>query len=164
MFVGEAPGRREDIAGEPFVGVAGRFLDTLLDSVGLARDRVYITNVVKSRPFVGPPPGRNRAPVAGEVAACGSWLDEQITIIQPEIIVAMGRVALEYFLPGERISRVHGRPRQHEGRTVLPLFHPAAASHRQALRDTLRADFQVLGTLLRAGRKEGRPRPKKVTG
>lgn len=155
MLVGEAPGRQEDLKGEPFVGSAGRFLDGLLESVGLARDQVYITNVVKSRPFIGPPPGRNRAPVAGEIGACRPWLDEQIKIIRPEIIVAMGRIALEYFLPKKKISQAHGQPLQQAGRTVLPLYHPAVAYHRQALRDTLREDFQVLRRLLRSDRKEG---------
>ena len=164
MLVGEAPGRQEDLKGEPFVGQAGRFLDGLLESVGLARDQVYITNVVKSRPYIGPSPGRNRAPTASEIGACRPWLDEQIRIVQPQIIVAMGRVALEYFLPKTKISQVHGRPLQHDGRTVLPLFHPAVAYHRQALRETLREDFQVLGILLRARRKEGSRRSQKSIG
>ena len=164
MLVGEAPGRQEDLKGAPFVGRAGQFLDDLLESIGLARHQVYITNVVKSRPCIGPPPGRNRAPTAREIGACRPWLDEQIRIVQPQIIVAMGRVALEYFLPKTKISQVHGRPLQHDARTVLPLFHPAVAYHQQALRETLREDFQVLGTLLRARRKEGSRRSQKLIG
>src|SRR3990170_6126967 len=164
MLVEEAPGRQEDVRGEPFVGSAGRFLDDLLESIGLARDQVYITNVVKSRPYIGPPPGRNRAPTASEIGACRPWLDEQIRIIQPQVIVPMGRVALEYFLPNTKISHVHGRPVPHDGRTVLPLFHPAVAYHRTALRETLREDFQVLGTLLRVPRKEGSPQSQKSVG
>ncbi len=161
MFVGEAPGRQEDLTGEPFVGSAGRFLDGLLRSVGLTRDRVYITNVVKSRPFIGPPPGRNRAPAAGEIEACRPWLDEQLKIIQPEIVVPMGRVALAYFLPKRKISDVHGQPLPHDGRIILPLYHPAVAYHRQQMRDTLKEDFAVLGPLLR---KEGLRRSQKLRG
>ena len=149
MLVGEAPGREEDLKGEPFVGTAGRFLDTLLASVGLTRGEVYITNVVKSRPFVGPPPGRNRPPLTNEIQACRAWLDEQLRIIRPQVVVAMGRIALEYVLPGRKISEVHGTPQRQDGRTILPLFHPAAALHRQALRDVLKQDFLVLGRLLR---------------
>ena len=164
MLVGEAPGRQEDLKGAPFVGRAGQFLDDLLESIGLARHQVYITNVVKSRPCIGPPPGRNRAPTAREIGACRPWLDEQIRIVQPQIIVAMGRIALEYFLPKKKISQAHGQPLPHAGRTVLPLFHPAVAYHQQALRETLREDFQVLGTLLRARRKEGHERSQKLAG
>jgi DNA polymerase len=154
MLVGEAPGRQEDEQGQPFVGRAGQFLDELLDSIGLPRAHVYITNVVKSRPFVGPPPGRNRPPAPAEVAACRSWLDEQIKVIQPEIIVAMGRVALEHFAPDLRISQVHGKPLPYDGRTVLPVFHPSVATRWPGLRGMLRDDFTVLGRLLAAGRKE----------
>ena len=171
MFVGEAPGRQEDLSGEPFVGTAGRFLDELLQSVGLARRDVYITNVVKSRPYVGPAPGRNRPPTVEEIAACRSWLDEQIRIIQPEILVPMGRVALDHILPGRKISQVHGRPLRRGGRTVVPLFHPAAAVRRRALAKTLREDIQVLRSLLDAQHerparvREERPlQPQKFNG
>ena len=150
MLVGEAPGRQEDVQGQPFVGTAGRLLDTLLSSVGLSRGEVYITNVVKSRPFIGPPPGHNRAPTAGEIVACRAWLDDQLRIIQPEIVAVMGRVALEYFFPNRKISAVHGRALAHDGRIILPLFHPAAAFHRRELRETLKQDFLKLGQLVRA--------------
>jgi len=155
MLVGEAPGRQEDERGQPFVGRAGGFLEELLASIGLPREQVYITNVVKSRPFVGPPPGRNRAPAPAEIAACRRWLDEQIRIIRPEIIVAMGRVALEYFAPGLKISRAHGRPFRHDGRIVLPVFHPSVAGRWPGRRGMLRDDFRLLGRLLRGPRKEG---------
>ena len=164
MFVGEAPGRQEVLKGGPFVGSAGGFLDGLLLSVGLTRKQVYITNVVKSRPYIGPPPGRNRAPSSGEIEACRPWLDEQLEIIKPEIVVALGGVALTYFLPKTKISQVHGRPLPHDGRTILPLYHPAVAYHRQALRETLRQDFQVLRTLLESSRKEGVGRSQKIIG
>jgi len=156
MLVGEAPGRQEDLKGEPFVGTAGSSLDTLLASIDLTRGEVYITNVVKSRPFVGPPPGRNRPPSTNEIQACRGWLDEQVRIIRPQVVVAMGRIALEYVLPGRRISEVHGTPQRQDARTILPLFHPAAALHRQALRDVLKQDFLVLGRLLR---RQERPQP-----
>lgn len=164
MLVGEAPGRQEDAQGQPFVGRAGRFLDELLGSIGLSREQVYITNVVKSRPFVGPSPGRNRPPAPVEVAACRNWLDEQIRIIQPEIIVAMGRVALDYFSPRLKISQVRGRPQRYDGRTVLPVFHPSVANRWPGLRAVLRDDFKVLARLLRAGRKEGSRASQKGSG
>jgi len=157
MLVGEAPGREEDLKGEPFVGAAGRLLDTLLESIGLSRGEVFITNVVKSRPFVGPPPGRNRAPLGPEIAACRFWLDQQLRIIRPQIVVPMGRVALEYFLPGASISSVHGRPQQGVECTILPLYHPAAALRGRRLRAVIERDFQVLRTLLR---KKATPRGK----
>jgi uracil-DNA glycosylase len=164
MLVGEAPGRQEDEQGQPFVGRAGRVLDELLASIALPREQVYITNVVKSRPFVGPLPGRNRPPAPAEIAACRRWLDEQIKIVRPEIIVAMGRVALEYFAPGLKISHVHGRPLRRSGRTVLPVYHPSVANRWQGLRAMLRDDFKVLGRLLRAPRKERSDASQKGSG
>lgn len=152
MFVGEAPGRWEDERGEPFVGTAGKFFDTLLASIGLGRGEVYITNAVKCRPFVGPPPGRNRAPRPAEIAACRGWLEEELAVVAPEIVVPMGRVAVECFLPGRKISEVHGKPQTLGGRTVLPLFHPALSRYGQGARETLKRDFLVLGRLLRPTR------------
>lgn len=149
MLVGEAPGRQEDLQGQPFVGQAGRFLDVLLASIGLARGEVYITNVVKSRPFIGPPPGRNRSPLANEIQACRKWLDEELRIIQPEIVAAMGRIAVEYFLPGKKIAEVHGSPQQQGARTILPLYHPALARYGEGPREMLIADFLKLGELIR---------------
>jgi DNA polymerase len=157
LFVGEAPGRQEDVRGEPFVGAAGRTFDALLASVGLRRDQVYITNVVKCRPFIGPPPGRNRAPLPDEIRACRPWLEEELRLVRPEIVVTLGRVALEAFCPGTRISEVHGRPLRRDGLTILPLFHPALARYGPPLREMLEQDFKVLGRLLRrrAAAKEG---------
>ncbi|MGH2399373.1 MAG: uracil-DNA glycosylase [bacterium] len=148
MMVGEAPGRQEDLKGEPFVGTAGRFFDSLLASVGLTREDVYITNAVKSRPYIGPPPGHNRTPSPGEISACRPWLDEQLRIIEPEIVVAMGRIALEYFLPGRKISEIHGKPQRQNGRIILPVFHPALARYGPELQATLRADFLKLRELM----------------
>lgn len=152
MFVGEAPGRWEDERGEPFVGTAGKFFDTLLTSIGLRRADVYITNVVKCRPFVGPAPGRNRAPRPAEIEACRPWLLAELAIVRPEIVVPMGRVALDHFLPGRKISEVHGTPQRMGGRTILPLFHPALARYGPLPRRTLLRDFRILGALLRAKR------------
>ncbi|MDR7505655.1 MAG: uracil-DNA glycosylase [Armatimonadota bacterium] len=144
MLVGEAPGRQEDLRGEPFVGAAGRLLDALLRSVGLTRREVFITNVVKSRPFDGPPPGRNRAPRATEIAACRPWLEEQLRLIDPAVVVPLGRIAVEHFLPGVTISTVHGRPQEVGGRIILPLYHPAAALRGRRMRQVIERDFRVL--------------------
>lgn len=156
VLIGEAPGRREDLQGEPFVGLAGRVLDALLHRAGLRRGDVYITNVVKSRPFIGPPPGRNRAPSPEEIAACRSWLDDQLRLIRPRIIVAMGRVSLDCVVPGAKISAVHGRPVRRGDRVVLPLYHPAVAVRRRDLRQVLERDILTLRVLLR----EARPQPR----
>lgn len=149
MFVGEAPGRQEDVRGEPFVGAAGRFLDDLLESAGLSRERVFITNVVKSRPVTDSLPGRNRAPRPEEIAACTPWLEEQLRIIRPRLVVTLGRVALGYFLPGRKISQVHGRPVTLGGVTILPLYHPAMALYRRDWTALLRRDFRTIPRLLK---------------
>src|SRR5215218_5355652 len=106
MFIGEAPGAREDERGLPFVGAAGKFLDDLLAGIGLSRDKVYICNVVKCRP-----PG-NRDPEADEIAACKPYLDRQIEIVNPRVIVTLGRFSMARFCPGEKISRIHGMARR----------------------------------------------------
>ena len=148
MLVGEAPGRREDLTGQPFVGAAGKFLDELLASVGLSRSDVYITNVVKSRPVSGPPPGRNRAPTPAEIAACVPWLQEQLGILRPKVIVTLGRIALDYFLPGRRIADVHGRSIPQGPVTILPLYHPAMVLYRRDWVRMLRKDFRNLRRFL----------------
>ena len=165
MFVGEAPGRHEDLRGEPFVGLAGRFFDRLLASIGLERDEVYITNVVKCRPFMGTSPGRNRPPRPDEIKTCRPWLDEELQIVRPEIIVPMGGVAVNAFLPGRKITDVHGVPHRQDGRIILPVFHPAIGRWGEAGRRKLDADFRALGALLRSrsrrgGRRAGRTKGK----
>lgn len=166
MFVGEAPGRQEDLKGEPFVGLAGRFFDSLLASVGLERDEVYITNVVKCRPFTGTSPGRNRPPRPDEIRTCRPWLDEELQIVRPEIIVPMGGVAVNAFLPGRKITEVHGVPHHQDGRIILPVFHPAMGRWGREGRRKLDEDFRALGALLQsraryrgpqAGRRKGNP-------
>lgn len=143
LFIGEAPGEKEDERGIPFVGSAGKFLDELLASISLKRDDVYITNVVKYRP------PENRDPLPDEVAACREWLVEEIRTINPKLIVTLGRHAMAHFLPGKKISAVHGQvfPENITGlrtKKVLPLYHPAAALYNGGLRVTLFQDFKKI--------------------
>jgi uracil-DNA glycosylase family 4 len=138
MLVGEAPGASEDELGRPFVGRAGRLLDELLAAAGLVREDVYITNVVKARP-----PG-NRDPKAGEVLHCMPWLEAELALVQPRVVVPLGRHALSHFTRGIRISDVHGRELTERGRTLFPLYHPAAGLRSTALRATLFEDARAL--------------------
>jgi uracil-DNA glycosylase len=138
MIVGEAPGASADKQGRPFVGRAGRFLDQLLAEAGLEREQVYITNVVKARP------PNNRDPRADEVAHHMPWLETQLALIQPSLVVPLGRHALAHFSDGAKISEVHGTEITERGRTLFPLYHPAAALHNQSLRETLVADAKAL--------------------
>ena len=144
LFVGEGPGFQEDQKGRPFVGPAGKLLDQLIAAAGLTREEVYITNVVKCRP-----PG-NRDPLPEEVEACRSWLDQQIEMVSPKIIVTLGRHSLARFLPGETsIARVHGMPRRAGNFLIMPMYHPAAALYQQSLRKVLEEDFRKLPSLVR---------------
>jgi uracil-DNA glycosylase len=136
MFVGEAPGATEDELGRPFVGRAGRLLDELLAEAGLERSDVWITNVVKARP------PKNRDPLAPEVAHWMPFLERELEIIQPRIIVPLGRHALKHFAPTAKIAEVHGELL--DGR-LFPLYHPAAAMYNQTLRATLFSDARALG-------------------
>lgn len=139
MAVGEAPGEKEDREGKPFVGAAGRLLTQLLEEIGLSREDIFITNVLKSRP-----PG-NRDPLPEEVAACAPYLDAQIEIIQPQVILLLGRHALQRLVPGAPgISRAHGSVIRRGGRTYMPCYHPAAALYNGSLLSVLRQDFQKL--------------------
>ncbi len=148
LFVGEAPGKSEDAEGRPFVGMAGRYLDRLLASIGWSRDDVYITNIVKCRP-----PG-NRDPRPEEVASCRPYLERQIDIIQPRLIVTLGRHALGWFLPGERISSVHGELLDAGGLALLPLYHPSAALRFRERRTAFEEAFRrIPETLNRVGTK-----------
>ncbi len=142
MIVGEAPGASEDEEGRPFVGRAGKLLDELLAEAGLEREQVFITNVVKARP-----PG-NRDPRKDEVAHHMPWLEAQLALIQPRLVVSLGRHALAHFSDGAKISDVHGTEITERGRTLFPLYHPAAALHNQSLRGTLVADARALRTAL----------------
>lgn len=142
MFIGEGPGYHEDRQGRPFVGPAGKILDELIGSIGLSRNEVYIANIVKCRP-----PG-NRDPVPIEVESCKQWLDPQIELVNPKVIVTLGRYSLSKFIPKETITRVHGTPRKIDGRIVLPVHHPAAALYQRSLLETIREDFKKLPPLL----------------
>ncbi len=146
VFVGEAPGKNEDLRGLPFVGAAGKFLDELLASVSLDRADVYITNIVKYRP-----PG-NRDPLPVEKQAFWPYLIRQLEIINPKIVVTLGRHSMEYFLPGRTITEVHAQPKRvvvgKSKIVILPLYHPAAALYNGSLRSTLMEDFQVIPVVL----------------
>jgi uracil-DNA glycosylase family 4 len=139
LMVGEAPGFYEDQQGRPFVGPSGKFLDELLGLANWSRKDVFITNVVKHRP-----PG-NRDPEQDELEACDGYLRSQIAIINPKVIVTLGRFSLAKFVPGVRAMRdVHGRAIPYEGRIVVAMYHPAAALHQQSLRSVLEQDFRML--------------------
>ena len=142
MFIGEGPGFYEDQQGRPFVGASGKFLDQLLASIGLDRRTVFITNVVKCRP------PDNRDPQPDEIAACGKYLGEQISVIQPKVIVTLGRHSMQRYFPGEAIGKVHGQPRRKDETIVVPMYHPAAALHQGSLRNVIEADFRKLPDLL----------------
>jgi len=142
MLIGEAPGWNEDQQGRPFVGAAGKFLEELLANAGLTRDEVFITNVVKSRP-----PG-NRDPLPDEIAACAPFLERQIEVIDPDVVVTLGRFSMARWFPGERISRIHGQPKRVGQRLIVPMYHPAAALHQQALKATILEDFGRLPRIL----------------
>ena len=143
MFIGEAPGRNEDLKGEPFVGAAGKFLDELLGEAGLRRDEVYIANVLKCRP-----PG-NRDPLPEEIETCTPFLREQIRLISPQILVTLGNFATKFVLKTDTgITRLHGSPQRAGRFVVFPSFHPAAALYDRTKQDALREDFRKLGLLL----------------
>jgi uracil-DNA glycosylase len=150
MFVGEGPGKKEDEQGIPFVGQAGKFLEEMLATINMTRDDVFITNVVKCRP------PENRDPLPDEVETCsGSYLYNQIKAIKPKIIITLGRHAMEFFVPGRKISEVHGQPKRMineetgEKQVYLPLYHPAAALYHGGLRDTLIKDFKKIPKILK---------------
>jgi len=144
VFIGEAPGKNEDIQGLPFIGAAGKFLDEMLASIDLARDDVYITNIVKYRP-----PG-NRDPLPDEKAAFLPFLRSQLEVIAPKLVVALGRHSMDSLLPGLQISQVHGQPKRYKGQVYLPLFHPAAALYNGGMRQTLIDDFARIPRVLAA--------------
>jgi len=142
VFVGEAPGKNEDEQGKPFVGAAGRFLNEMLEMIGLKRGDVYITNIVKYRP------PDNRDPYPDEKLAFMPYLESQLEAIQPKLTVTLGRHSLNCFLPDLSISAVHGQPKRFKGRVYLPLFHPAAALYNGAMRQTLIDDFALIPAII----------------
>ena len=153
MFIGEAPGKKEDETGHPFVGAAGKFLNEMLATIKLKREDVYIANVVKCRP------PQNRDPLPEEVAACWPWLLEQIKIIQPKLIITLGRHSMERFLPNAKISEVHGTAIKIEimstgQQNIFTLYHPAAALYNGSLRETLKKDFKKIPKIINKIKKE----------
>ena len=149
MFIGEGPGASEDKQGRPFVGASGKFLDQLLEQAGVTRTDIFITNVVKCRP-----PG-NRDPLPDEVDICTSnYLQHQIEIVNPSIIVTLGRHSMGLFFKGAKITQIHGQMRKVDDRFVIAMFHPAAALHQLSLKETIMADFAKLPELLKEARAE----------
>jgi uracil-DNA glycosylase family 4 len=146
LFVGEAPGWHEDQQGRPFVGPAGQFLDQLLASIGLRREEVYIANVIKCRP------PQNRDPLPAEIQSCGKWLERQIEIIGPEMIITLGRYSLARYFPNESIGKIHGKPRKLGGVIYYPMYHPAAALHQGSLRRTIEQDMLKIPQILAQGK------------
>ena len=158
VFIGEGPGFHEDQQALPFVGPAGKFLDELLASIKLNRRDVYICNVIKCRP------PNNRDPLPGEIEACGPWLDQQLDVIKPRVIVTLGRFSMSRYFPGQSIGRIHGQPKQIGDVTVVPMYHPAAALHQASLRRTIQDDFQKLPAILEeALRAQAQPREPEPT-
>src|SRR3989344_1040182 len=143
VFIGEAPGKSEDEQGKPFVGAAGRFLNEMLEMIGLKRSDVYITNIVKYRP------PNNRDPLPEEKAAFMPFLEAQLEVIKPKLVITLGRHSLNCFLPGLSISQVHGMPKRFKGRVYLPLFHPAAALYNGGMKQTLIDDFARIPLILK---------------
>ena len=138
MFIGEGPGFHEDRQGVPFVGQAGNLLNHMLSVIGLSREDVYITNMVKCRP------PNNRDPLPGELEACAPYLDEQLELIDPKVIVTLGRFSFTRFFQGQSIGRSRGKPRKWREYMVFPMYHPAAALHNPGLRPVLEDDFAAL--------------------
>jgi len=146
VFIGEAPGKQEDERGIPFIGAAGKFLNVMLEEAGMERSDVYITNIVKYRP------PNNRDPSPSEKEAFWPYLLKQLEIIQPKVVITLGRHSMGYFLPNAVIGEVHGQPHQvqfgNQVLTVIPLYHPAAALYNGSLRQTLIDDFLTVPKLI----------------
>ena len=143
VFIGEAPGKNEDEQGKPFVGAAGKFLNEMLEMIGMKREDIYITNIVKYRP------PNNRDPFPAEKQEWLPYLQEQLGIIQPKLIVTLGRHSMDVLLPGLKISQVHGRAKRYKDHVYLPLFHPAAALYNGGMRQTLIDDFALIPLILK---------------
>ncbi len=147
VFIGEAPGKNEDEQGLPFVGAAGKFLNEMLAQAGMQRSDVYITNIVKYRP------PNNRDPLPDEKKAFWPYLLKQLQIIQPKVVITLGRHSMEYFLPDMKISNIHGQPKRiqfgEHKLVIVPLFHPAAALYNPAMRQTLIDDFLLVPGIIK---------------
>ncbi len=154
MFIGEGPGWNEDQQGRPFVGAAGKFLDQLFASIGMKREDVYITNVVKHRP------PNNREPLPSEIAACSIWLDQQLEFIHPRMIVTLGRHSMARFFPNKSISKIHGTSEKRDGIIYFAMYHPAAALHQQNLRYQIEQDMLKIPPLLAELKDPPQPKEK----
>ena len=142
MFIGEAPGKNEDLQGLPFVGAAGSFLDELLEAINLNRKQVFVTNIIKCRP------PQNRDPLPAEIDHCNPWLEDQIAQLRPRLIVTLGRYSMARFFPGRSIGKVHGTAQKNDGIIYFAMYHPAAALHQQNLRQTIIEDMRRIPPLL----------------
>ena len=158
LFIGEAPGWHEDQQGRPFVGPAGQFLDRLLASINLKRQLVYIANVIKCRP------PDNRDPLPTEIQNCSPWLDSQIEIIKPRMIVTLGRYSMARYFPGKSISKIHGTAQRRENVIYYAMYHPAAALHQRSLQQAIEADMlKIPGVLAEAKEvREEKPQPQQM--
>ncbi len=154
LFVGEAPGWHEDQQGRPFVGPAGHFLDELLALAHLKRQEVFIANVLKCRP------PQNRDPLPGEIQACAPWLERQLELIKPKMIVSLGRYSMARFFPEGTISKLHGTAHRKDGIIYFSMYHPAAALHQQKLRQTIMEDMMKIPKLLAETAKPVEPEKK----
>jgi uracil-DNA glycosylase family 4 len=154
VFIGEAPGKNEDLKGIPFVGAAGKFFDEMLAGITLKREDIYITNIVKYRP------PNNRDPEPSEKEACNEWLISELKIITPKLIVFLGRHSMTRFFPTDKISDVHGKllikqiPELNKEQAFLPLYHPAAALYNGSMRETLIKDFNKIPKALKKTKEE----------
>ena len=159
MFIGEAPGWHEDQQGRPFVGPAGQYLEQLLASIGLKRQQVYIANVIKCRPMA------NRDPLPTEIQNCQKWLERQIEILCPKMIVTLGRYSMAKFFPGKSVSKIHGTAQRRDNTIYYAMYHPAAALHQQSLRQAIEADMLKIPALLTEVKNvpEAKPQPQQLT-
>jgi uracil-DNA glycosylase family 4 len=157
MFIGEGPGFHENEQGRPFVGAAGNFLEELLTKIGYSREQVFIGNVVKCRP-----PG-NRDPQADEIEACSVFLDRQIQLINPKVIVTLGRFSMARFFPKARISSIHGQAKWVQGRLIVSMYHPAAALHQPSLREVVERDFARLPQYVLQAQEQSHPQEEPPT-
>ena len=158
LFIGEAPGWHEDQQGRPFVGPAGQYLDELLASIDLNRRQVYIANVIKCRPT------GNRDPLPVEIGSCRKWLEKQMELISPRMIVTLGRYSMAMFFPGKTIGKIHGTAQKQDNVIYYAMYHPAAALHQQSLRQTIGADMLKIPLLLAEVKNiaEAEPQPQQL--
>jgi uracil-DNA glycosylase len=150
VFIGEAPGKNEDLQGRPFIGAAGKFLNEMLATIGLNREDVYITSILKYRP------PNNRDPLPEEKAFFLPYMQAQLDVIQPKLVVTLGRHSTNCFLPDLQISKVHGQPQQYKSQVILPLYHPAAALYNGSMRQTIIDDFMSIPRIIQQIKKENK--------